>query len=377
MTERATVTAVALVLGLSGTLALADQAKPRGSSSGSSRPSSGRSESGRSHSGSVGSRQHSPSQGNASAPRASSSGHGYRGGSRSDLTIAERRHPRAGTGTGYYRPYSYYPGYGYWYSPGYYPGYYYGYWPYWGGGLAFGVGSYYGGHYGGYGYGGGYGSPYVYRSYHQSDAGALRILVDPEDTKVYVDGYYAGEVDDFDGLWQRLYVSPGRHEVLLKKDGYRTHRFKVYVGEDSTVKLRHEMERGSGPDTMEDLAGERGLYEERRREARDDEDFPAEDAGRARPRENEKEAARPEGAPPPPLDGSQSAGLLALDVSPNDASVYVDGRFVGSVRQTGELELSPGPHRIEVVRPGYETAEREVVIEAGRTSRLFVSLRRP
>ena len=97
-----------------------------------------------------------------------------------------------------------------------------------------------------------------------SDAGALRILVDPEDTKVYVDGYYAGEVDEFDGMFQRLHVSSGRHEITLKKDGYVTHRIRVYVGEDATMKLRHDMEKGSGPDTLEDLAGERGLYEERR-----------------------------------------------------------------------------------------------------------------
>lgn len=365
MTAR--VIAVTLALGVAGAAAMADQAKPRGGSG----------------SGGAGARHPSPSGG--SAPRASSSSqsHGSRSSSSSpsNLTPAERRHPRAGTGRGGY-PYSYYPGYypgyGYGYSPWYYPSYYYGYWPYWGGGLYFGSGGSYGGYYGGY-YGGGYGYPYVYHSSPHSDAGALRLLVDPEDTKVYLDGYYAGEVDDFDGMFQRLYASPGRHEVTLKRDGYRTHRVRVYVGEESTVKIRHDMEKGSGPDTMEDLAGERGLYEERRPESRRDED--GNDAYDDRPPARQGERDLPPAgvlqAPSPGGDHSSTPGLLVIDVSPNDASVYVDGRFIGNARQTGEIELAPGPHRVEIVRPGYGTAEREFTIEAGRTQRLEVSLRRP
>jgi hypothetical protein len=289
------------------------------------------------------------------------------------LTPAERRHPRAGTGTGY-RPYSYYPGYGYWYYPGYYPGYYYGYTPYWSG-LYFGIG---GAYWGGGGY---YGYPYYGYSYHHSDAGAVRLLVDPEDTKVYVDGYYAGEVDDFDGMFQRLNIAPGRHEITLKKDGYRTHRFRVYVGEDSTLKLRHDMEKGAGPDTIEDLAGERGLYEERGR--RDEgEDPGAREPGREGTHPPEADAYRGDATPAPSLegvvnDGKTAPGLLRLVVTPEDASVYVDGRFFGSAKQTGDLELAPGPHRVEIVRPGYRTVERDVVIESAGSRTLFVGLERP
>ncbi len=184
-------------------------------------------------------------------------------------------------------------------------------------------------------------------------------------------------------------MAPGRHEITLKRDGYRTHRFKVYAAEDSTLKIRHTMEKGSGPDTIEDLAGERGLYEERRREARreerDDDDRddrsaerddraegPARDEGPVG--EPRREAERPAG---PVTDGNAAPGLLNLNVTPADASVYVDGRFVGSARQAGELELRPGRHRIEVVRPGYRTAERDLTIETGRTQTLSLDLPRP
>src|SRR5690348_18075962 len=53
-------------------------------------------------------------------------------------------------------------------------------------------------------YGGYYGySPGYYRSRYR-DGGSVRIQVEPSKTRVYVDGYYAGIVDDFDGIFQRL-----------------------------------------------------------------------------------------------------------------------------------------------------------------------------
>lgn len=354
---------LALGLGLVASGATADNAKPRGSGGGGG-------------SSSAGVRHHSPSGGSGSSASGGSSSGGSSSSS-SGLSQAERRHPRAGTGRGgrYSSPYYYYPGWGYWYSPGYWPGYYYGYSPYWGGSLYYGTGGY--GYYGG-GY---YGSPYVYRSHHASDAGALRILVDPEDTKVYVDGYYAGEVDDFDGMFQRLYVSSGRHEVTLKRDGYITHRIRVYVGEDVTLKLRHEMEKGSGPDTLEDLAGEQGLYEERRPPSHRDDDSAPESEPPYATEPPRREQDRNEGPMAGPgagrADASVSPGLLSLAVNPDDASVYVDGRFFGSARQTGEIELAAGPHRVEIVRPGYRTVDRRVVIEAGRMETLAIALERP
>jgi hypothetical protein len=332
---------------------------------------------------------HSSSGGSGSHP----SGGGGGGYSPSGRTPAELRHPRAGTGTGYSHGgyYSYYPGYGYWYGPGYWPSYYYGYWPYYGGAYL-GAGAYYnsgyygGGFYGGGYYGGGSGdaSP-DYRTYNNGDAGGFRLLVDPEDTRVYVDGYFAGEVDDFDGMFQRLNVAPGRHEITLKKDGYRTHRIKVYAA-GGTLKIRYAMEKGVGPDTMEDLAGDRGQSEERRSEARRSEGDPQagyeREADRPEPRLSEDapvDEPNRNAAPPIGLvtDGSAAPGLLNLRVTPGDASVYVDGRFVGSASQTGELPLRPGRHRIEIVRPGYRTAERDLAMESGRNETLSLDLARP
>lgn len=107
------------------------------------------------------------------------------------------------------------------------------------------------GYYGyGHGYYGGYG-PYGYGSY-VSD-GSVRIEVNPkgsrEDIEVYVDGGLAGVVNDYDGTLQRLRLSPGKHEIELKLDGYKTQQMTVFVERGSTFHIRGEMERVAS-DTM-------------------------------------------------------------------------------------------------------------------------------
>src|SRR4051812_16784756 len=85
------------------------------------------------------------------------------------------------------------------------------------------------------------GYPYGYR-YAAPDA-SLKFDVKPKDAAVYVDGYYAGLVDDYDGAFQRLRTAPGGHEITLFLEGYQTHTERVYLSADNTVKLKHRMEK--------------------------------------------------------------------------------------------------------------------------------------
>ncbi len=275
------------------------------------------------------------------------------------------RRPSAGTrargpvsgssGGGYYPGYPGYPGWGGGYYPGwgggwYYPGYAWGsWWPY----GSFGwYGGYYGYPWGGWGGGGG---GTVYHSVER-ESGSLRVLVDPSEARVYVDGYYAGTVDDFDGLFQRLNLAPGRHEIALKLEGYKTHRVKVYVTPETTTKLHYDLEKGQG-ETFEDLT----------------KDMPAGEL----PREREAEDRWSESEDRPARDEVALGGTLRLSVRPDDASVYVDGAFRGSAREASELRLAPGRHRVEIVRPGYRTVEREVEVVPDTPTDLAVELERP
>lgn len=95
--------------------------------------------------------------------------------------------------------------------------------------------------------------------------GSIRIEVEPDAAEVYVDGYYAGIVDDFDGLFQRLDVAPGPHAITVRLDGFRTWSSEVYAVPGETVKLRFQMlpgPSGEEPNGYDDR-GDAGAYDER------------------------------------------------------------------------------------------------------------------
>ena len=144
-------------------------------------------------------------------------------------------HGSSGFGYYYYNPWSWYAGYGW---PGYYAGYgwpgYYGSLGYYGSVGVYGPygGAYYGGGYGGYG---AYGGPYGY------SIGGVRLRVNPKDAEVYVDGYYAGIVDDFDGTWQQLRLDDGAYRIEIRKPGLATLTFDVQIQPGRTITYRGDM----------------------------------------------------------------------------------------------------------------------------------------
>lgn len=114
-----------------------------------------------------------------------------------------------------------------------------------------GYGGYYPWGYGGLGFGGysGYYDPWWYDPYspvyggggNYDYDGALRLKVKPRDASVYVDGYYAGHVDDFDGVFQKLKIEPGPHRVQLTLDGYETLDFDVRIDPDRKITYSGKM----------------------------------------------------------------------------------------------------------------------------------------
>jgi hypothetical protein len=126
-----------------------------------------------------------------------------------------------------------------------------------GGAISFGGPFYYGPYYRPYyaPYYGPYGYDPYYRPhgyYHDPyETGGVRLKVHPNEAKVLVDGYYAGVVDDFDGMFQQLDLKPGRHEITLKLAGYRTHRMRVYAAPGRTMKIAYDLQKGEGADEPE------------------------------------------------------------------------------------------------------------------------------
>lgn len=118
-------------------------------------------------------------------------------------------------------------------------------WGYYGGAGAI-VGGYYGNYYGAYDPWYGWFPTYapVFTSYGGSDdTGSLRLKVKPADASVYVDGFYIGIVDDFDGAFQRLRLDRGPHRIEMRAPGHEPIAVDVMIQEDFTITYRGELPR--------------------------------------------------------------------------------------------------------------------------------------
>jgi hypothetical protein len=78
--------------------------------------------------------------------------------------------------------------------------------------------------------------------------------------------------------------------------------------------------------------------------------------------------------------GSTSYGGVALEITPSDAEVFVDGEYAGHVEDfdgtTQPLTLTPGTHHIEVQAPGYEPMSVDVGVQPGQVIPYRGDLRR-
>ncbi|HEY5618393.1 MAG TPA: PEGA domain-containing protein [Vicinamibacterales bacterium] len=238
-----------------------------------------------------------------------------------DVGAQPRRHVRPASRSvvvlgEYYRPFIY--------DPWYYPYYPYGWFP-----------------------------PYAYAQTYPPDS-SLRLQVAPRETEVFVDRYYAGTVDDFDGFFQRLHLEPGEHEITLYLQGYRTAHQMIYLQPNGTFRIRHTMEAlpsGAPPDP--------------------------------RP----VSPPNPQRTPPPPRPGADAgpratraagAATLAIRVQPADAEVLIDGeRWEAPARDEQlVLEVVAGVHHIEIRRDGYRSYSSDIDVRSGETERLNISLSR-
>jgi hypothetical protein len=209
-----------------------------------------------------------------------------------------------------------------------------------------------------------YGYPYRPYGYGYPDAvsTSVRLEISPRDAQVYVDGYFAGEVDDFDGIFQRLRLPPGGHEIVIYMEGYRTIRENLYLdpGASRTIRM-----------TMTPLGS--GEVAEPPPTPAESGDPQAEDPGEGRVAPGYDS---PSEAGAAPRDAPARFGTLSLRIQPADAEIYVDGeRWNASAGDDRiALQLAEGRHHVEVRKAGFVTYAEDVLIRRGSTLTLNVGL---
>jgi hypothetical protein len=244
--------------------------------------------------------------------------------------------------------------------------------------------------------------PYPYPAYRyaQPDA-SVRLDVTPKEAEVYVDGYYAGIVDDYNGVFQRLHLPPGEHDITLYRDGYRSATQHVYLTPDNTFKIKY---------TMETLAP--GDVADARPVPANPPPAPAPPPPPGARRRTPPPAGAPyppyppyppqgtppqgvppqpyptpQGVPPPPPpnaptesgapSGPTGSGTISIRLQPIDAEVLIDGQpWSGSPGQDRVvIDASEGRHSLQVRKAGFIGFLTEVQVRRGETTTIDVALR--
>ncbi|MCP4654843.1 MAG: PEGA domain-containing protein [bacterium] len=225
-----------------------------------------------------------------------------------------------------------------------------------------------------------YGYPYPYDYYYgrpvvRVDAGvaqgALDLDVRPDDTEVYLDGQLIGTTDDYDGWPRYLWLHEGTYELIFYNEGYQTVVREYAIRPDVVLDVDERMQPGESIPAEELTTAERSEDDEEyafRRQERYDE-----------PRWDRYEGMR-QGTEPAPeeLDARADPGRVHLKVEPVEASIYLDGRFVGTGDELGRLRsgllIDAGEHLVQVVHPKFAPKEKTFSVEAGEQLELTLSL---
>lgn len=210
-----------------------------------------------------------------------------------------------------------------------------------------------------------WGGPYRYPPYIyaiRDTTSSLRLEVTPRQAQVFVDGYYAGIVDEFDGVFQRLRIEPGGHVITLYLEGYRTVEQDLYLRPGADQRLRLTLEplapgEQAQPPTPPQAVDEPGV---------------SVPPVRGVPRDPYGPGAIEREAPRAPT----RFGTLSLRVQPADAEIFIDGERWSGPTDRGfiTIQLTEGRHRLEVRKTGLATYTEDVLIRRDRTLTLNVAL---
>src|SRR5438105_2161674 len=229
-------------------------------------------------------------------------------------------------------------------------------------------------------------APYGYPGYYSRGAWAsARLEIKPREAQVYLDGYFVGIVDQFDGVFQRLDIPAGEHELTVYQPGYRSYRERALFRPGQGYHFKAILEplaAGAPPEPKPQPsaapAGPNG-------------------PGGRDPYGRDPYARGPYREPPPPPESGQTPpppdrpgdrrgesrrpdaggfGTVNIRVQPADAIITIDGERWDSPEGGSRLvvELAAGPHRIEARKDGFRPYSSTIQVRPGETQALNISL---
>lgn len=221
-----------------------------------------------------------------------------------------------------------------------------------------------------------FGYPYyqfpVYGPGRYDMSGSVRVQVSPREAEVFVDGYFAGNVDDFDGVFQRLNIEPGEHEVEIHLDGYRALRQRFYLQPGKSFNIKHTMERLAPGETASPRPTGTPLTGPGRPPDRSRVGLPP---ASPLPDDPSRGATADRGRVAGP-GGAASFGSLSLRAQPADVEVLIDGEAWKGTLDNDRLviQLGAGTHHLEIRKDGYRSYLTDISIVVGQVKTLNVAL---
>lgn len=209
-------------------------------------------------------------------------------------------------------------------------------------------------------------------------SGALDINIRPKKTEIYVDGQYIGVAGRYDGFPSYLWLEEGTYDVVFYRQGYETlaRQYTIYPGLTVDVNDRLVPGQAIRPEDLPSRSTTRRDDRLRRdRQRRETAYSNRRDRFEERSRQGELERRSEVDS----FDARSAPARVRLDVRPQDATVYLDSRFLGSGTELSSLHagliVDAGDHVLEVVHPGYETSVTRFAVESSEEIELEVELK--
>ncbi len=164
----------------------------------------------------------------------------------------------------------------------------------------------------------------------------LYLNIRPIDTRIFIDNIPRGRVLDLINVPGYIAIKPGSRTVTLRREGYQTEQFIVEAYPGQTTEL--DVTLGSVQASTKQKAPDPSTYK---------------------------------------LELNQTGSVL-FNITPRDASIYIDDEFYGVASQFIEsseaIVLQEGKHQVSIIRPGYIVYSTTTEVSGEKTKEIHVTL---
>jgi hypothetical protein len=206
----------------------------------------------------------------------------------------------------------------------------------------------------------------------------VSINVRPKDARVHLDGRFVGRARYLDGKPGYLYLEPGTYALELRLEGHAPVLVELDAKAACRYDLKHRLESSKRQTTGESEKdfGKGKPF-----------DRVYQPLLKVDPAEKPSRQAGPDTSLRGDLDGGKASdggparkkgAALRLLVTPDTASVSIDGAFVATARELrsmeGPLATTPGKHQVVVRAPGLGEVSRDIELSEGEVLELEFAL---